>query len=116
MRVSDLLIERRPTLHSFAGIVAEADRLGVLLQGSEQPLQILIRQIERKAAARLGAGGQIMTLLCDYADAVGKAVCLTVRDGVPRLVEFYQQYGFKVTGQDVNGSRMYRDKLRYPSS
>jgi hypothetical protein len=114
MRVSDLLFERRPTLHSFAGIIAEADRLGVVLHGSEQPAQIVIRQIERKPGARTGTGGQIMVIICDYADTVGKAVCLTARGGDPHLIEFYKKYGFAVTGQDADGPTMCRRKMNYP--
>lgn len=79
-----------------------ADRLGVQLTVQDGLTSIDLDWLCRRPCAPPGAGAQVLSALCSYADRTGRPVRLIVLAGRERLLTFYNRFGFEVVRSAEN--------------
>lgn len=84
-----------PTLpNKLATIVRHAALLCVRLECIETSCRIILSLISRQSGSRKGNGAHIMESLTQYADQIDKDIEIYVLFGEPKLIAYYERFGF----------------------
>lgn len=74
-----------------------ARKRGVDLDLENHGDRIQIVWLDRSSSPK-GTGAEVMQMVCDYADRAQRRLVLSVWEGEPKLIAFYQRFGFEMTG------------------
>lgn len=88
----------------------KADELGVEFHADYEAGRIMF-SINRGSAAP-GSGAIVIDALLRSADACDVPVVLDVKESIPRLVEYYWRFGFRLIDGDAVSERAELDDLR----
>lgn len=88
---------------------SKADELGVEFHADYDEGRIIF-SINRHAAAP-GSGATVIETLLRNADAFDVPVVLDVKGSIPRLVEYYWRFGFRLIDGDAAAERAELDEL-----
>lgn len=77
----------------IAAVKAYADAHGVALELEQEGNTLYLISIARKNG-KAGAGRAVMEKICELADAWQWETCLAVKGSEPKLIFYYQQFGF----------------------
>src|ERR1700757_866761 len=101
MRYSEIMVEASEQRYtSLAQVEKLAKRLHVSLNVDEYHDHIVLSWIERvlnRIFAKSGSGAVVIRALCSYADYSDKKVSLEVLGGDKWLMNYYKQFGFKIS-------------------
>lgn len=76
-----------------------ARRLNVDLEIEAEDRMIRLIWIDRYlSGGEAGSGSTVLQALCDFADARRSTITLAAKDGDPRLIKFYERFGFEMDG------------------
>lgn len=81
-------------LDSVEDLIYFAQFNRIKLNIEEEGDSLLLTWISRGHRAKKGSGALVMRELCLYADAYHKTIYLDAMHGDPKLIQYYEQFGF----------------------
>ena len=103
-RYMTLCLEQKSAIHYVIDHAqALAQRYGVKVTlSAEGPHELQLVWLERTSGGK-GNGSKFLTDLTTLADQHAISIMLAVRDGEPKLVDYYKRFGFEVTYEGSDG-------------
>lgn len=90
-------------MRTWEEIEAYAKSLGFTLAVDQHAHTMEIGLIIRPESAPPGTGAEIMQGLCNLADDTNRAIGLDVGSNEPKLILYYERFGFYLTGRHTRG-------------